>query len=446
VADNIHAINDDRTPQEKLAEYVEVYDQLKKMAETGDVNPNQQHQTQKALPESDPPAVVTTDNSGTGVGGSTAIPSEETNTPGESLDAGESGAATPGHQSPKVTVPNEKPNPQDAATAMETNQEMMMPEQPEDVLKQSSALQRYGVKTPQQLAVKVAAAEALLTKASQAGIPPKYALAFIRNRGDDSVTKIAEDALFPAQISGGTEPLLQSEPGVPSALMQGSEAGSNTPRETAPTSGEGGGRELLASNEAAINATKRSAKSQNKSALTELLTEPSMSAAHDKTLQQSLDNASSAGVKISSAQANAARELLRKFAASPDGQQKLAALAKLAQDPDMAPGGGLPPGEEEPVTEEEAVEAAPEVSDEALAAAEAGVTPEEVAEAEAILAEQGEAAAQEAEAMDAAAAEEAAPEAGDEKDGQMGAQPMAPPMVGGGGQMGTSTPPTPAMT
>jgi hypothetical protein len=141
LAANIHLVNDDRTPQEKLAEFSVVHAaMLKKAAESGDNNPNKAHQTQTSTSEADPPESVGTDSSGTGVGGSTAIPSEETNTPGESMDAGQSGAATPGHQSPKNTAPSEKPNQQDAATAMATNQEMMMADQPEDVLKQAATL------------------------------------------------------------------------------------------------------------------------------------------------------------------------------------------------------------------------------------------------------------------------------------------------------------------
>lgn len=434
LADNIHVVSDDRTPQEKLAEYAAIHEaMLKRAEEAGDNNPNKTHQTQKSSPESDPPETVTTDSSGTGVGGSTAIPSEETNTPGESLDAGESGAATPGHQSPKDTAPNEKPNQQDAATAMETNEGMMMPDQPEDVLKQAASMSptfqalAYGGE-PHPLDV----VTGLLEKAAHSGIPPKTAMFMIRKRLGDDYVKVAEDAINPASVSGGTAPLLQSSAGVPSPLMQGSEVGENTPRDTAPTSGEGGGRELLSSVEAAINATKRQAKAQNRSALSEVLSEPAMSSAHDKTLQKSLDNTSNAGVKISSAQADAARELLRKFVdASPDNAQKLAARVKLAQDPDMAAAPAAAPAPPpmaaavpEVAPEEEAMEepAGEEpVSDEALEAVKAGVTPEEVAEAEQLLAAQGMAAAQSAEA--APAPEEAAGPPGPVP---VGAAPAAP--------------------
>ena len=448
LAKNIHLVNDDRTPQEKLAEYSAIHNELRKQAfSVGGVapkDPDQEqpsgagdegtgpHQTEEAPPDSQSPKTVPLDSSGTGVGGKNAIPSAPAMTPGGSpLQGGDSGEAAGAHQSPKSVNPNEKPQQFDAADALETNQEMMMPAQPDDVLKQASMRKKAMV---------------LMAKARRDGVPPHVARAMLKVAG----IKVAEDALNPAQISAGTEPELQSEPGVPSQLMQGSEAGSNTPRETAPTSGEGAGRDLLSSNEAAMNATKRQAKQQNKGALSELLTEPAMSSATDKTLEKSLDNTSSAGVKISSAQANAARELLRKFASSsPGNRKKVLALAKLAQDPDMAAGGGsapaaggeltappddeapsvepgvgnLPPPDEEQGAEEGAV------SDEALEAAKAGVTPEEVAEAEQLLAAQGEAAA--------AAEEEAAPspEAGG-KESNFGS-PM-----GGGMGMGSGLPMT----
>ena len=425
LAKNIHLVNDDRTPQEKLAEYSSIHDALRKQAaEAGDNDPNKQHQTQQSIPKSDPPATVSLDDSGTGVGKGNAIPSTETNTPGTSLDAGESGEATGAHQSPKSVSPTEKPNPLDAATALETNKEMMMAEQPDDVLKQAAVRKKAMV---------------LLKKAQKDGVPPSVARAMLKMAG----IKVAEDALNPASISAGTEPLLQSEPGVPSQLMQGSGVGNNTPRETAPTTGEGGGRDLVGSIESAINATKGQAKGQNKSALSELLAEPAMSSATDKTLAKSLDNTSSAGVKISSAQANAARELLRKFASSsPENRSKVAALAKLALDPDMAAGGGAPPapGEMSAMPEEEVppVEGgAPEmgeepVSDEALEAAKAGVTPEEVAQAEELLADQGAQAAEAEQAM----AGPPSPEAGG-KESQFGMGGDA-----GMGGMGSSMPVT----
>jgi len=448
LGEHLHLVIDDRTSAEKLAEYAEIQRALEKEAfDVGNSAPDEPsqntdagdnstgpHQTQTANPESQSPKTVTPDDSGTAVGAGNAIPSEQNNATGTGIEAGKGGAATAGHQSPKSVQPTEKANPMDAANAVETNKEMMMPEQPVDILKQSSpTLQALVAEREKTAHQRVKLASAIIKKASVAGIPADVTIAMVRTRCGDEIAKLAEDALNPAQISGNTKPILQQEPGVPSQLSQGAEVGSNTPRETAPTSGEGGGRELLSSVESAINATKGQAKRQNKGALNEVLTEPSMSRAHDKTLHESLDNTSSAGVKISSAQANAARELLRKFQdSSPGNNQKLAALAKLALDPEMAAGGGVPPMGDEtaPAPEDEVGEALEDEeaegvegpSPEAMEAAKAGVTPEEVAEAEELLAAQG-AMAEEAAAEEAAGAgvppEGGMPGAG-EKESQMG--------------------------
>lgn len=332
LADHLHEVVDSRTPHEKLAEYAEVHEALMKAAE-GDIPMDPQL------------------DSGIGPGGpESAMVAEEATTTGDSLGAGESGEATPAHQSPKVTAPTEATTAAGPANAMETNEEMMMGEQPEDVLK-------------------------------QAGVPATFAKYFV---------KAAADAENPAAISAGTVPELQSVADANPAQMQGSEVGEQTPRETAPTTGEGAGRALIASNEAAIAATKGKAKAPVKAPLAEVLTEPAMAVAHDTVLAQSLDNTSSAGVKIA-----AARALIKKVAeSSPDAMQKIAYLVKLAEG--------------EMVTPEEQ-------------AAVGEVSPEEILAAQAIAeAEKAQAEEEAKQSMMAGGAPAAAP-----------AAPMAPPMTGG---------------
>lgn len=440
LAVNLHLIDHTRTPQEKLAEYAAVNQALLKRAfEGGD----KAHQTTEANPDSISPSSVSTNDSGTGVGAGNAIPSAPAMTTGTTIDAGESGEATSANQPPKSVTPNEKPNANDAADALETNQGMMMPSQPEDLLNQPGGdeasgkvasarilnlLDRVSGKETKNLQTKFAQAKrakVLMAKAAQSGIPLDTAAVLIQ--------KFAGDEEDPAHISAGTDPLLQSEPGVPSVQSQGAEAGSNTPRSSAPTSGEGGGRELISSNEAAINATKREAKQQNKGALSELLTEPMQSSVHDRTLQESLDNTSSAGVKIS-----ATRELLRKLAASsPEVGRRIAALVKKAE-------GEAPPpaAEEAPPPPPEAAVAAPPVAEEAqgagpmdaaLAAVLAGVTPEDLAAAEELLA--GE-----------AGGAEAVPEAGAAPEAGVGEQEKLQQFGGGAGApAGMSSAPSPMM-
>jgi len=410
LADNLHQVIDSRSPQEKLAEYAEIHKRLTKRAfSVGNEAPAEpskpssagdegkgEHQTQEGDSDSISPTSVTTNDSGTGVGGSTAIPSMPTMTTGGAPDVGDLGEGTAAHQSPKSVTPNEAPYPTSPANALETNKDMMMPSQPEEVLKQARAermLDKVSGKADRAAKQKLANTRRraiLMKKAAMSGIPLNIAASMV-----GLATKTAEDALYPAQISAGSQPELQSEPGIPSQLSQGSEAGSNTPRETAPNSGEGGGRDLLSSVESVINATKQEAKRQNKGALAELLTEPAMSEQTDKALNVSLDNTSSAGVKIS-----AAREMLRKFAkASPTNAQKLALLLNKLAEGEAIPQGAAPeaapaavPPEMPPV--EPPAEALPQEggvmepgapSEAALQAAAAGVTPEELAIAEAML-------------------------------------------------------------
>jgi len=348
LADNIHLVADNRSPQEKLAEFAAVHDALFKGAEEIPMNPPLDSGVNPGGPQS-------------------ALQAEETDTPGTSLEAGQSGEATPGHQTPKAVEPKEKANPADAPNALETNKEMMMPEQPEDVLKQAEAISVMSKLVKGGKLSKEAAVKALQKKA-------------------------AEDTTI--SVQAGTNPDLQSVPGVPSQLPQGSEAGELTPREAAPNTGEGAGRQLVQSNEAAMNATKGQAKAQNRGALSEVLTEPAMSAAHDSVLKTQLQNESEAGTKLA-----AQKALLKKLAASsPQLRTKISALAKQAQ------GVSLTPDEEASV----APGARP-------------VTPEEALAAQVLADKMSGEQAQEEEG--AAAPGEEVPE----KESQMGMTPMAPP-------------------
>jgi len=495
LAKNIHMVNDTRSPQEKLAEFEAISSaMLKRAADLSDQPQDKQHQIQEANSDSVSPKTVTPESGGTGVGGSNAVPSEPNNAQGDGvMEAGQSGDAMPAHQSPKSVGPSENTFPSDSSSgALESNKEMMMAEQPDTLLKQPGGDQSTGTQKtaaqltkeahqiqtmvkegkisantglvmiqkraaemqalPAELKAKAKAtvaaqdqakpgaetvsgetlkqASALLKEAMDSGYPEKEAKALItRHLG---LKKEAEDALFPATISAGTTPVLQSEAGQPSQLSQGAEAGSNTPRSSAPSSGEGVGRDLVNSNDAAMNATKQQAKTQNtRSAMGELLSEKAHSSANDNVLQQSLDNTSGAGVKIS-----AARELLRRLQGSPEGAEKLA-KAKSAMDEaggSVPPNGGelaAPPDDEVPpeaaLEAEGAAGAEGAPSDEAIDAAAAGVTPEELAAAELMLAE-----AEGAEGVPPEApAEGVGPE---EKDG-MGGMSM------GGGMAGAGSPP-----
>ena len=451
LSENLQKVVDNRSPTEKLAEHIAIQKAL--MA--------------KVSGEVYPPTVP----------GGEIIRREAANASGESLDAGQSGEASGAHQPDKETAPTEHATPADAGNAMDTNKGMMIPEQPEDVLKQAGLVDsvksigdkawkatKSGVKrvgeatggkaTPEHMQqtmkalqekgmsvgdahrkavineanrpyvrgstvlgagalgvggaaygakkafgskdkeAKVSAdneklASGIQKAASQGLIPTSFAKSLIKTAlevSDQEAT--GEDAHFAA----GKTPELQTIPGVPPAQMQGSEAGQNTPRETAPTSGEGSGRSLIETTEAAINYKKRDAKSPVIAALKEVLTEPAMSAAHDRVLQESLTNTSEAGVKIA-----ATRALLKKIAeSSPAGAELINAVIKQAEQGDgQMPGAGpaaaappvqagpqqpaMNPGEQEALMAQQAM--APQQ--------EAGVTPEEIAAAIQLLQQSG---------------------------------------------------------
>ncbi len=78
------------------------------------------------------------------------------------------------------------------------------------------------------------------------------------------------------------------------------QSGENGPKASGgPTSSDGNqGRRHIASNQAAIDMTKKDAKGPQKTQLGEVLDEPALSAAHDSKLNENLRNAGKAGVKI----------------------------------------------------------------------------------------------------------------------------------------------------
>lgn len=438
LAVNIHHVADARSPKEKLAEYAAINAAMAKMAVEGEAHdPSTKTPSEYTSPQS-----VPTEVGGTGVGGASAIPVDVPGDGPSILDAGESGEATPAHV-PDTTPGGEATTPTSASNALETNKGMMMPPQPDDLLKQPGGDVHMGEKVAQ-------ARERVMAKiAARHGTGMEPALQAKHQKL--AQLKYAANAENPAHIAAGSMPVLQSEGGIPSPLSQGSEVGSNTPRELAPNSGAGAGRELVSSNESAIDATKGQAKQQNKGTLSELLVEPAMSKAHDKVLDKSLENASTAGVKIS-----AARALLKKFAGtSPENARKLALMLKQAQVPAVTAAGEPVPGAEEPPPEAPPPEAAPPVPEAPVepgaeeeippeVAAEEGeipesldidegsledVTPEELALAEELLAAQE--GGGEEEDLDTA------PEAGEEDQekvqqfggmGGMGGPAAAPPM------------------
>lgn len=170
----------------------------------------------------------------------------------------------------------------DPANAMATNADMQHKEQPADPINsKTAALLRANV---ERLFGKTAAAEPPAPAAEPQDI-------FARNLARLGIEKRAEDAIFPAQISAGPAQG-QGEEAPPGA----SAAEQQVPSEPADVNSQ---KTMISSNDAAINYTKQQAKRDPKSDLGKVWTEPALSSATDKTLQEAFDNTGNAGVKIS---------------------------------------------------------------------------------------------------------------------------------------------------
>jgi hypothetical protein len=124
-------------------------------------------------------------------------------------------------------------------------------------------------------------------------------------------SKVAEDAINPAQISGGKAiPLETNEAGQSTGFLQGG----------AP----GGAAHLLNSAETVRNATRRDAYANRKQELRSYFKEPALSAATDKTLSQAFSHTSEAGPKIASDESTksaAARVLLERLRSNQPGKE-----------------------------------------------------------------------------------------------------------------------------
>lgn len=136
----------------------------------------------------------------------------------------------------------------------------------------------------------------------------KTSAVLMRNLARLGLSKLAEDAINPAQISAGSAPAQGAAP-PPGATP--SEEG--VPSEPSDVNRQ---KNLIDSNQAAIDYTKQQAKADPKSDVNKVLDEPALTSSTDKTLQETLDHTSQAGVKISSAltKTAAAQALLYKLA------------------------------------------------------------------------------------------------------------------------------------
>lgn len=232
---------------------------------------------------------------------------------------GSQGQATPAHVVPKdpgLHTPSEVSK--GPANALADNGSMKHPAQPvklssvtADELRKALATKVAAKEEPAKEMCKGCGKEkdacsCAKTASAAEGVNPKLVEYFMRT------VKLAEDAINPAKISAGAAV-------APETSASGQAGG-------APAGGmPKGNTSLIASNDSAINYTKRDAKSGTSSAMGKLLTEPALSAAHDKTLNMAFANTPKAGVKIAGADPTrtaAARVVLEKMAAEAEEDAK----------------------------------------------------------------------------------------------------------------------------
>ena len=144
----------------------------------------------------------------------------------------------------------------------------------------------------------------------------KTSSVYFRNLSRLGLSKYAEDAINPAQISGGAAPAQGAQP--PPGASPSEE---QVPSEPSDVTGQ---KRLIDSNQASIDYTKREAKADPKSDVNKVLDEPPLTSSTDHTLQDTLDHTQQAGVKISAAltKTAAAQALLYKLAETACGEKK----------------------------------------------------------------------------------------------------------------------------
>jgi hypothetical protein len=297
----------------------------------------------------------------------------------ENIDAGEQGQATTPHVVPKDPPMRSFPDSNGPANVMDDNLEMEHPEQPVDPMhnehasnaaqKQAQAnlnylrkiaggagkagvgrLARMGEKAREMAArgreaarkagkagvgsakkygpaagVGAAAGLAAGGAAGYAAGKKKNASALLLKNAQALGIKLAEDAINPAQISAGAASAQGAE------APQGASAAQDGPIPPEP-SDVNSQKRFISDNMAAINYTRRQAKADPKRDLGQILTEPALSAATDKTLNEAFNHTNEAGAKIASAQLTktaAAHALLLRLAEEAE-QEKTAGGAGKA--------------------------------------------------------------------------------------------------------------------
>ncbi len=219
---------------------------------------------------------------------------------GTVLEAGQSGEAIGKDQVPKnPPTQGEEVQVGNANTGMQTNDDMMHGEQPISPIKNQTA--PLSSKTAGAL-FEANLARLGLSKTAKKAAPPAPKSAPKGKAPIKALRKMAEDAINPAQISGGKA--------VP---PDASESGQDVP--TQPSDVRSQASSMLGSNDAAIHYTKGQAKADPKSDVNQVLSQPALTRAGDSVLHEAFDNTEAAGTKFSSAQSSLAGDSVKVAAA-----------------------------------------------------------------------------------------------------------------------------------
>lgn len=276
--------------------------------------------------------IVKTSSEGVGVGaGPNALPVLQTTSSEENVDVGDMGEAhntipmTPAMQSSGVAP--------DAATAMATNDSANFPAQPVDPMGNEKAASLHArnraVLGLNKTAVDSEALTDIAGFQAQHGYTPEEAVEHFKREqlglagGMLGVTGAAAAAALKGKGKGSnkTASILRKNFLVLGLAKQAQDLpeGVSASEEQAPSVPSDVARQesMISSNAAAIDYTRREAKSDPKSDLGKVLTEPALTSSTDSTLNQVFDHTQEAGAKISS-------DLMRTAAAQ-------AILAKLAE-------------------------------------------------------------------------------------------------------------------
>ena len=229
---------------------------------------------------------------------------------------GNQGQATPKNVVPMTPAVISTEVAKDPANTMADNYRMMHPEQPVEPI------------SNEKITLKNASAQALYLKNQSAlGVSKEASEQELhsKNLAHLGLQKRAEDALSPAKISAPAAEATGSDP-----PADASPAEEGVPSEPSDVNKQ---KAMIASNQAAMDYKKVTAKADPKSDMKDVVTEPAQSASTDKTLNMVFSKTREAGAKIASdlTRTAAAQALLAKHAAEAEARKDSGKKEKQSQ-------------------------------------------------------------------------------------------------------------------